>query len=144
MKGTLIERLAPKVLVGDGCWEWSAARNQYGYGLIGRGRRGEGSVLAHRAVYELLVGPIPEGLTLDHLCRNRCCVRPSHLEPVTLAENKARGMSPGAMNARKTHCTHGHEFTAENTYMYRGWRQCRTCIRAKDANRVPRGRGKAA
>lgn len=83
---------------------------------------------AHRVSYELFVGPIPEGLTLDHLCRNRRCVRPSHLEPVTMRENLMRGTSFAATNAAKTHCVHGHEFTAANTRIdLLGKRQCRAC-----------------
>ena len=80
--------------------------------------------------YELLVGPIPEYLTLDHLCRVRNCVNPAHLEPVTSAENILRGMSSPAQNARKTECLNGHAFTVENTLInVIGARVCRTCTR---------------
>src|SRR6266576_3456485 len=87
------------------CWPWQANRGR-GYGnvwIAGRMYR------AHRVAYELLIGPIPEGLTLDHLCRNRGCVNPAHLEPVTSRENTLRGEGISANNARKTHCKHGHE-----------------------------------
>ncbi len=133
-------RLFAKVLVGDGCWEWQASTS-VGYGVIGRGRRGEGTVLAHRAMYEQIVGPIPEGLTLDHLCRNRRCVRPGHLEPVTLAENKRRGESIAEQNRRKTHCPQGHPYDDENTewHQYRGagkfGRHCKACRRERAAKR---------
>lgn len=88
----------------------------------GRGLR------AHRVVYEQVVGPIPDGLVLDHLCRVRCCCNPDHLEPVTHIENIMRGAGTGAANAVKTHCKNGHEFTVENTYERpTGGRACRTC-----------------
>lgn len=86
---------------------------------------------AHRLVFSLFVGDIPEGLDLDHLCRNRACVRPHHLEPTTRLENLSRGNGLIAMNVKKTHCVNGHEFTPENTYLYRGkHRCCKTCRKA--------------
>lgn len=110
----------------DECWPWLGCKNGSGYGdlyIDGRTRR------AHRFAYELLVGPIPSGLTLDHLCRTRHCVNPAHLEPVTNKENLMRGVSFSALNAKKTHCKRGHEFTPENTVRPRdGRRRCRTCL----------------
>lgn len=87
--------------------------------------------MAHRMAYEELVGPIADGLQIDHLCRVRCCVNPAHLEPVTQAENIRRGVSPTAANRRKTHCKHGHEFTTENTRLVPEGRICRRCDVAK-------------
>mgnify|MGYP001562260252 FL=1 len=115
-----------KFTISDGCWEWTGAFRRNGYGRYG----GQPSVLAHRAVYEALVGPIPEGMQLDHLCKNRSCVNPAHLEPVTPKENILRGAGFAAQNAQMTHCIHGHEFTEANTYIRaNGARTCRTCMR---------------
>jgi hypothetical protein len=111
----------------DGCWVWARGLDQDGYGQFtvnDRQRR------AHRFAYELLVGPIPDGLQLDHLCRNPSCVNPGHLEPVTPRENNLRGETFGARNAAKTHCKRGHPFDEENTYVNkRGGRCCRACAR---------------
>lgn len=111
----------------DGCWIWTGSTGGDGrYGRIhfeGRNRP------AHRVAYILLVGPVSEDDVLDHLCRVTLCVNPTHLEPVTQAENIRRGDAPPALNARKTHCKRGHEFTPENTYAARsGGRGCRACL----------------
>lgn len=112
---------------GDACWLWPKFRDRDGYGrAFFRGS----TWLAHRASYESLVGPIPDGLTLDHLCRTRACVNPEHLEPVTRGENLLRGETLQGINSRKTRCVNGHEFTPENTYVTRsGHRACRACGR---------------
>lgn len=125
---SLKDRLIAKVTVdGSGCWIVSSTLRN-GYAVI----RDENGKLrsAHRASYELFVGPIPSGLELDHLCRVRQCSNPAHLEPVTRRINALRGVSFSAVNAAKTHCVNGHEFTPENTY-YRTptHRQCRACGR---------------
>lgn len=109
----------------NGCWEWTAYRLPKGYGQFtdGLGRQ----IRAHRFAYELLVGPIPEGLVIDHLCRNRACVNPAHLEPVTNHENILRGTRVGT---RATHCRNGHERTPENTRLkVDGSVTCRVCQR---------------
>jgi hypothetical protein len=109
----------------DECWPWRGAGNGHGYGHVLRERR---TVPAHRVAYELVVGPIPTGLTLDHLCRNRLCVNPAHLEPVTHRVNTLRGCGPAARRATVTHCPYGHAYTPENTYVSRrNQRECRTC-----------------
>ena len=105
------------------CWTWTAAKRD-GYGRVGINNR---VYQAHRISYGLVVGPIPDGLHLDHLCRNPSCVNPLHLEPVTQRINTLRGVAPTAHNARKTHCKHGHEFTEENTYLSPMGRHCKTC-----------------
>ena len=112
------------VIQENGCWEWVGYIDRHGYGVLDQRR-------AHRVVYERAKGPIPEGLQTDHLCRNRKCVNPDHLELVTSRENTLRGNSFVARQARQTHCIRGHEFTMENTLRTScGKRQCRACSRA--------------
>lgn len=108
------------------CWEYGGYLNESGYGrAVDRSRK---SILVHRLSYVYFKGPIPGNLPLDHLCRNRKCFNPGHLEAVTHAENQRRGFSPWGINARKTHCKNGHEFTLENTFeQYNGGRGCVTC-----------------
>lgn len=111
----------------SGCWLWTGATGR-GYGLFQlKGKL----VIAHRFAYQRLRGAVPEELQLDHLCRNRACCNPDHLEPVTCRENLLRSpITQAGKNARKTHCDNGHEFTKENTYRWKGHRQCRECNRA--------------
>lgn len=132
-KQALLNRIADKYFVGDGgCWEWTAQKCWGGYARI----RAYGAMrVAHRVLYELLVGPVPTGLDLDHLCRNRGCVNPEHLEPVTRKENVNRGIVAqvnGDRNRALTRCKRGHEFTLENTYVSKTrkgnpGRVCRAC-----------------
>lgn len=116
-----------------GCWQWMKSQKGGGYGAFSVDGR---SWRAHRWAYETLVGPIAEGLTLDHLCRNRLCVNPAHLEPVTSGENTRRGR---AARSRSTHCLRGHPFDEVNTriesngrYMKRS---CRICRAARERER---------
>ena len=116
----------------DDCWEWTGGCNKDGYGIFHVQRiTARWNRCAHRVAYELLVGQIPSGLTLDHTCTNTSCVNPRHLEPVTQRVNLLRGNTVNAVNAAKTHCIHGHEFTLENTYRRpdNGTRACKTCMR---------------
>ncbi len=110
----------------NGCWLWIAHKNKAGYGRLHA--RNTYIDLAHRFAYEQIKGPIPEGFTLDHLCRNRACVNPAHLEPVTRKDNVLRGIGHAAQNAKKTHCLRGHPFDLFNTsYGPDGDRTCRKC-----------------
>lgn len=122
-----IELFIEKFLVDDnGCWVWKRPDcNGYG-GFSNRGVR----VYAHRWSYQFFVGPIPEGLEIDHLCRNRACVNPDHLEPVTSRVNVLRGIGVSAMNSRKTHCVRGHPFSGNNLAIRPdGGRTCLACRR---------------
>lgn len=140
MDSATLSRFLDKASLTGACWEWQAYRNADGYGQF---RVGTQTCRAHRVSYEHFVGPIPEGLQLDHLCRNRGCVRPSHLEPVTGQENVVRGDGPTLLQERNvatTHCPAGHEYTPENTHMWSGWRYCRQCRRDRDRERKRQGR----
>lgn len=127
----LVERIMARVVIDPcGCWLWQGSTVD-GYGTINVSGR---IVRVHRLMYELTVGPIPEGHELDHVrergCRHRHCCNPAHLEPVTHRDNVLRGDGIAARNARKTHCKRGHEFTEANTYRRRdrpGNRECKAC-----------------
>ena len=125
---TFFDRLTSKFTIGDDCWEWTAAKDTGGYGQIKVDGKNE---KAHRCVYELLIGPIPAKLELDHSCSIRYCVNPKHLEPVTHAENVRRSGARGNMgqsNKRKKACPQGHPYSGINS---RGDRFCHTCMAAQ-------------
>ena len=119
----------------SGCLLWIGSLHRAGYGVVSNGSK---VVLAHRFYYCIFKGEIPDGLELDHLCRVRCCVNPDHLEPVTRRVNCSRGdcgkVMIGAHKA-KTHCPHGHEYTVENTWVYKNGRYCRECHRIRQRMR---------
>lgn len=128
------ERFWSRVDKSGECWIWQGAPNHAGYGRFNQ-------QMAHRVAYEINVGPIPDGLTIDHLCKTRNCVNPAHMEPVTLAENVRRAERHTNGNDLKTECVHGHAFTAANTATHNGKRKCKTCARdrARIAYRVKAG-----
>lgn len=118
------------------CWEWLGSKYQNGYGKYNRS-------MAHRVSYELTKGHVPEDMCLDHLCKNRSCVNPEHLEIVTLVENVMRGESQHALNAKKSYCKNGHEFTLKNTYRRkdRATRECKTCRNAAGTKYIAKKEG---
>lgn len=130
-----LDRFWPKVDVGahDECWLWQGAVGSHGYGNF----FAEGEyVLAHRFIYEAVVGPIPAGLTIDHRCDTPLCENPNHLRPLTNGDNNARGNSLSARRKRQTRCLKGHPFNAHNTIIRpNGARTCRECRRASDRGR---------
>lgn len=145
-KRSFRDRLMAKFEVNPetGCWIWTAAKNAFGYGVIGGpDPRVRKTLLAHRAMYVELSGSIPEGLDLDHLCRVRHCVNPSHLEPVTRRVNLLRGDTWTAQHAAATHCPQGHPYSGHNLIVRRtargtAGRQCRACHDTR--NRLARAR----
>lgn len=135
---TDIERFMDKVSPepNSGCWLWLGGTNGDGYSNFGMNG---GSVRGHRWSYEYHIGPIPEGLQIDHLCRVRCCVNPHHLEPVTNQENARRGAACGTFGTHsrsRTHCPYVHPYSEENTYTRKnGTRRCRACKLVDDRAR---------
>lgn len=137
-RGPVEERFARFIERGVRCWEWTGYKNKLGYGgfTVSTTRRD----FAHRVAYELFVGPIPDGMTIDHLCENPSCVNPAHLEVVTQGENVLRsGTSSSGANLRKTVCPRGHSYDRVTPS---GSRRCSICDRAREKRRV-RSRRKA-
>jgi hypothetical protein len=135
---SLAERVARRTVRRgpDECWDWTGVVSYEGYGFLDRRREyGESRrqrFWVHRIAYEEAKGQIPDGFVIDHLCRNRRCVNPAHLEAVPNRVNVLRGIGITAMHARQTHCKHGHPFDAENTgRASSGGRQCKTCLRER-------------
>lgn len=126
------------LIVESGCWEWIGTLSQEGYGRFEKD-------FSHRVSYRKHVGEIPDGLQIDHLCRNRKCCNPEHLEPVTPRVNTLRGQAVSAINAVKTECIHGHPFDEDNTGVRKnGHRWCRACSRRRSNARRRQLRGTAA
>lgn len=125
-----INRILGKLDKSGGCWRWTGCLQRNGYARTAVGSRTDGSrhyVLVHRFVYQSLVGGIPDGLVIDHLCRNRACSNPDHLEPVTPGENIRRGVFP----PKPSHCPHGHPYSEHAYYRPdRNHRECRVCNKA--------------
>ena len=141
---TTVQRFWSKIEFTDACWLWTAGLFANGYGAF---RSGTKHVKVHRYAYEFCVGPIPEGLDLDHLCHNedqscaggptclhRSCVHPGHLEPATRSENCRRG-NTGLNHSSKTECPQGHPYDEQNTAIYNGHRYCKTCQRERRRSR---------
>ncbi|MFF5842171.1 HNH endonuclease signature motif containing protein [Streptomyces massasporeus] len=128
------ERILRRTDRSGECWLWTGPLDRHGYAEIkisGRQR------LAHRVAYETFIGPIPDGLVIDHRCRVRHCQNPDHLEPVTNRENLLRGVGVAAQNATKTHCPQGHPYDEANTIIRpRGSRRCRACHNASTNRKV--------
>ncbi len=136
----LVERFWLKVQKSKKCWEFEGGPTGHNglYRKISRGSKEEGFVYAHVFSYQLAYGPIPDGLVVDHVCRNPTCIRPSHLRAVTQKENiLSSPITLAAINARKTHCPSGHLYDTKNTYRSkRGIRYCRACQRDRyEANK---------
>lgn len=129
----LRHRIEERIERKDGHWLWTGSLATRGYGRI---RIDNQRPLAHRLAYELYVGPIPDGLTIDHLCRVRACVNPDHLEAVPMRVNILRGVGATAIHARQTHCKRGHPLVGEHVYLSsNGHRRCRTCQLERHAAR---------
>lgn len=130
-------RFWARVFRGEVCWEWQGGRDSNGYGQLWFNNKRAG---AHRVAYLLERGPIPPGLVIDHLCHNRKCVRPDHLQLSTVAANSSRKITAG--QPRKTHCVNGHQFTDENTKIRpKGRRKCRACDRDQAMKRYHAKKG---
>ncbi len=133
------------VFASSGCWEWTGALTSAGYGLMQTGERTPAGnykpTYTHRLAYELYVGPIPKGLSIDHLCRNPRCANPSHLEAVPIGVNVLRGTGMSAMHAKAIHCKRGHLKTPANMYIRPdGYRECRLCMRRRNKERTSKRR----
>jgi hypothetical protein len=131
----LPRRFWDKVSARGECWEWVASKFHAGYGKF---RWNGKATTAHKMAWTALVGPVPAGLELDHLCRNRGCCNPAHLEPVTHRENTLRGETLAALHASRTHCPSGHPYDVDNLRARKTGRDCKTCHRDREYRRRAR------
>lgn len=133
MRAPIEQRFWEKVSKAEGCWLWTGGLDTCGYGSFYIGINSDGKhheIGAHRQAYIWIKGEIPDGFTIDHLCRNRACVNPDHLEAISLRDNILRGNGRAAQQARRTHCPAGHRYDLFNTYVSpSGKRRCRVCKR---------------
>lgn len=131
MAKSLLDRMADRVLIGDGCWEWTGAHLQTGYASVHVPGSGQTQSGVHRVLYELLIGPIPAGLHLHHLCQNPGCVRPAHLQPISQAEHSRHhdflGTYAREVKPTRPACRNGHQYPAEPRIDGRGARLCKIC-----------------
>lgn len=119
------EKIEKNIRINNNCWMWNGAKDKDGYGTFCYNTKKE---KVHRISYKLWMGELDPTLTIDHLCNIRSCCNPTHLQQVTIKRNVLRSNGLTAINKRKTHCIHGHPFSPQNTYLYRGThRQCKTC-----------------
>jgi len=130
LRGSLLERLDSRTSRSSRCWMYQGVLNRAGYGVLNRGARGLGNVLAHRAAYELKVGPVTDGMFVCHRCDTPSCVRPSHLFLGTPRDNYLDMVSKGRQRPTVTHCPRGHEYTDWNTLWKKHGRRCRICNNA--------------
>lgn len=122
-----LDRVMDRISFCDGgCWEWTGEVSPKGYGKL---KFKGGTFYAHRFIYALVCEPIPDGMQIDHLCRNRCCVNPDHLDVVTNQVNATRGTGWAGQNARKTHCPQGHPYEGDNLRLTSKGRECWICVR---------------
>lgn len=130
-------RFCSKAKIGETeeCWPWLGYKTQKGYGVFFK--KGTGNIRAHRFAYELWIAPIPEGLTIDHLCKQPDCVNPNHMEPVSISVNTLRGVGLAPTYVKRTHCNYGHPFDLFNTYKRKdNSRRCRTCEQIREKKRI--------
>ena len=133
MNKLVLNRFWDKVEITNSCWNWSGGKNKAGYGRISINHV---MVLAHRFIYEIMESKIPRGIVIDHLCRNRSCVNPSHMDITTIGQNCMRGDSPSAINSRKTHCGKGHQYNDNNMRIDPKTKKKRCIICQKEYDRI--------